>query len=127
MGAYRLHYTKIRTCPGFISVDELAAQANRSHPQGLNLHPRGDVIMLIRPKHRQTAPSKVSLSDLFALTPAESRLARALALGATAEQYAQQQGLSITAIRTQIRALLPKTGEESLQGLMRLLSALPNI
>lgn len=113
--------------PGFSSRDELAAQAGRSHPQGLHLHPRGDVILLIRPKHRQTAASAASLAELFALTPAESRLARALALGAGTEHYAQEHGLSINTVRTQIRALLAKTNEENLQGLQRLLSALPAI
>lgn len=113
--------------PGFSSRDELAAHAGRSHPQGLHLHPRGDVILLIRPKHRQTAASATSLAELFSLTPAESRLARALALGTSAEHYAQEHNLSINTVRTQIRALLAKTGEDSLQGLLRLLSVLPAI
>lgn len=112
--------------PGFSSSDELAAHANRRHPQGLHLHPRGDVILLIRPKHRQTAASTASLAELFALTPAESRLARALALGASSEHYAQKHGLSINTVRTQIRALLAKTGEDNLQGLQRLLALLPS-
>lgn len=110
--------------PGFSSHDELAAHAGCSHPQGLHLHPCGDVILLIRPKHRQTAASTASLAELFALPPAESRLARALALGSSSELYAQEHGLSINTVRSQIRALLAKTGEDSLQGLLRLLSAL---
>ena len=64
---------------------------------------------------------------MFSLTPAESRLARALALGASSEHYAQEHNLSINTVRTQIRALLAKTGEDSLQGLLRLLSVLPAI
>ncbi|MEQ6291315.1 helix-turn-helix transcriptional regulator [Vogesella sp. GCM10023246] len=113
--------------PGFTSREELAAHAGRSHPQGLNLHPRGDVILLIRPKHRQTAASATSLAELFELTVAESRLARALALGASAEDYAQENGVSINTVRSQIRALLAKTGEDSLQDLLRLLALLPGV
>lgn len=94
---------------------------------GLNLHPCGDILLLIRPRHRQQQPSAANLAALFDLSPAESRLARALAGGMSAEGYAQQQQLSLATVRSQIRAILMKSGEDNLQSLLRLLAALPAV
>lgn len=100
--------------------------ANRTG-HGLNLHPCGDILLLIRPRHRQQQPSAANLATLFDLSPAESRLAQALAGGLSAEGYAQQQQLSLATVRSQIRAILMKSGEDNLQSLLRLLAALPAV
>lgn len=91
------------------------------------LHPSGDILLLIRPRHRQRYPSAANLATLFDLSPAESRLAQALAGGLSAEGYAQQQQLSLATVRSQIRAILMKSGEDNLQSLLRLLAALPAV
>lgn len=93
--------------------------------KNLDLHPYGDILLLIRPRHRQHQPSTADLSSLFDLSPAESRLARALASGINAEGYATQHQLSLATVRSQIRAILTKSGEDNLQSLMRLLAAIP--
>lgn len=98
-----------------------------SPDNGLNLHPGGDILLLIRPRHRQRQPSSVNLAALFDLSPAESRLAHALACGLSAENYASQQQLSMATVRSQIRAILMKSGEDNLQSLLRLLAALPAV
>lgn len=112
---------------GFTSATEAEAIDTRSHRQGLALHPQGDILLLIRPRQRQQPASAANLAGLFNLTPAESRLAHALARGDTAEQYATQQTLSLATVRSQIRALLLKTGEDNLQNLHRLLVAIPAV
>lgn len=118
-------YSHSELPPGASHAAGLTTQAGSRYSQGLNRLPRGDVILLLRSKHRQTAASAATLTELFDLTGTECRLARALAQGASAESYAQAYGLSINTVRTQIRALLAKTGEDNLQGLQRLLALLP--
>lgn len=112
---------------GFTGAAETAAIRTRSHQQGLALHPQGDILLLIRPRQRQQPASAANLAELFDLTPAESRLAHALARGDTAEQYATRHSLSLATVRSQIRAILQKTGEDNLQNLHRLLVLIPAV
>lgn len=113
--------------PGFTSRQEACAIREGERPPGLALHSQGDILLLIRPRKRQLLASAANLTQLFGLTLAESRLAHALAKGNSAEQYAQLNGLSQATVRSQIRAILQKTGEDNLQNLLRLLVALPAI
>ncbi|VVN09572.1 hypothetical protein PS647_03771 [Pseudomonas fluorescens] len=50
------------------------------------------------------------LTDLFQLTPAEQRLAELLAQQLNPETCAERLGVSINTVRSQLRALLRKTG-----------------
>lgn len=113
--------------PGFTSQKEASAIRAGERPPGLVLHAQGDILLLIRPRKRQLLASAANLTQLFGLTVAESRLAHALAKGNSAEQYAQLNSLSPATVRSQIRAILQKTGEDNLQNLLRLLVALPAI
>lgn len=67
------------------------------------------------------------LRSLFALTAAEARLASALGSGSSLEAYAEQQGLSINTVRSQLRAVLHRTGTHRQADLMRLLNAAPRL
>ena len=50
------------------------------------------------------------LISQYALTRAEARLAQQLALGLTLDAYANEQGLSSSTVRTQLKAVFAKTG-----------------
>ena len=55
-------------------------------------------------------PSAELLQSLFDLTPAEARVAQALAGGATVGQMASRAKVSRNTVRSQLRAILGKTG-----------------
>lgn len=63
----------------------------------------------------------------YDLKAAEIRLAQALAIGTTPEQYAEITGLKISTIRTQLRSIFTKTNTKGQVDLMRLLSDVPRI
>jgi DNA-binding CsgD family transcriptional regulator len=64
------------------------------------------------------------LSGLFDLTPAEAKLARSLATGASAEAAAEALGLSIQTVRTYLKRIMAKTGTRRQAELAVLLSGL---
>jgi DNA-binding NarL/FixJ family response regulator len=70
------------------------------------------------------APPVDLLRDLFGLTRAEAEVARALAGGATKRAVADARGLREATVRTQVRAVLDKTGAANLRDLERLLAGL---
>ena len=63
------------------------------------------------------------LGGLFDLTPAESRLARAIAGGATVQDYARGAAISVETVRTQLKAIMVKTGTHRQSDLVRLLAS----
>lgn len=60
-----------------------------------------------------------------ALTPAEARVLAALGAGAAPAEIADQQGVKLSTVRTQIGAIRDKTGVSSITALVRLVAALP--
>lgn len=70
-------------------------------------------------------PSAEVLTRLFALTPAESRLAQALAGGATLSEYAAAAGLSRNTARVQLQSVMHKTETRRQAELVSLLARLP--
>lgn len=124
------------------------AQARRLHSadgtavfvSGMRSHPRADgatpfgqhlaggspavVLVFSLGKHKaMAAPSQ--LIELFGLSPAEARLAHALGGGMAVNDYASLYNVSVATARTQLRAVLAKTGEARQQDLVRMLIALP--
>jgi DNA-binding CsgD family transcriptional regulator len=67
------------------------------------------------------------LAELFGLTPAEACLAVALAGGKRLEDVAEERGVRMPTLRTQLRAILDKTGTRRQTDLMRLVIALPAV
>lgn len=61
------------------------------------------------------------LSGLFDLTPAEARLARAVAGGMTLQDYSTRTQISAETARTQLKAVMHKTGTHRQLDLVRLL------
>jgi len=69
-------------------------------------------------------PSAEVLRELFGLTSREAEVARALYGGVTKEAVAAARGLRPSTIKTQIEAILTKTGTANLRDLERLLGSL---
>lgn len=63
------------------------------------------------------------IQSRFGLTPAEARLAGALASGARLAEIARTHGVSIHTVRAQLKALMQKTGTHRQAALIRLLLA----
>jgi DNA-binding CsgD family transcriptional regulator len=70
------------------------------------------------------APRIELLRGVFGLTRAEAEVARALVGGATKRAVADARGLRETTVRSQVRAVLEKTGAANLRDLERLLAGL---
>lgn len=73
------------------------------------------------------AANPARFSQMFGLTPAEARLACGLLEGHTLVEYAHATGVNIETARTQLRAVLTKTGTRRQAEMMRLLGKLPDI
>ncbi len=82
---------------------------------------------------REIAPSPAAaprvelLRNLFGLTRAEAEVARALSGGATKRAVAAARGLREVTVRTQVRAILEKTGAANLRDLERMLAGLQGL
>ncbi len=82
-------------------------------------------LLLLHDTQAPPAPAAAFMRSAFGATPAEARLADALAAGETAEDFAGTAKLSMNTVRTQIRALLTKAGLNRQADLLRLLARLP--
>jgi DNA-binding CsgD family transcriptional regulator len=87
----------------------------------------GRALVMLREIAAPIAPSAGLLRELFGLTAAEAEVARALAGGATKAEVAAARGLRETTVRTQVRALLAKTGAANLRDLERMLAGLSGL
>jgi DNA-binding CsgD family transcriptional regulator/PAS domain-containing protein len=90
------------------------------------LYPRARVMLLLTVPNAQRSVTAGQLMQLFGLTQAEARLAQALVRGQTVDDYAQQHGLALPTVRTQVRAVLDKTDAPRQQDLVRMLASLPS-
>jgi DNA-binding CsgD family transcriptional regulator len=75
-----------------------------------DLFPRGAALLVLTPLTLPTAPPVELLQSLFDLTPAETRVARGLADGKRITELALTGGVAISTVRSQLRAVLDKTG-----------------
>lgn len=83
------------------------------------------VLVLIRAQTTVQVGGSSLYQQAFGLTAAETRLADALLIGQSPQEYADRTEVSITTVRTQIRALLAKTGASNMRTLLILLASLP--
>ena len=70
-------------------------------------------------------PSEELLNTLFLLSPAEARLAIGLLKGLSAAECAQQSGVGVATIRSQLHSIFSKTGVRRQAQLVALLSKVP--
>ncbi|TAK77795.1 MAG: hypothetical protein EPO12_14045 [Aquabacterium sp.] len=87
--------------------------------------PAQGLLCLVSALGRRRIASVRQLMDLFQLTPAEARLARAIADGEELEHYAQAADLKLSTVRTQLRAAFAKTGTRRQSELVHLIGGIP--
>jgi DNA-binding CsgD family transcriptional regulator len=81
-------------------------------------------VLVLTPVALPQAPPVELVQSLFDLTPAEARVARGLAAGKTVYDIATDGGTSANTVRTQLRAVLGKTGCSRQTEVVALLSGL---
>lgn len=84
------------------------------------------LLILSHVEHRRVATLK-QLGELFRLSVAEARLARALAAGLTPDEYADKHNISITTVRSHIKAALEKLEVRRMPDLVRIVLAIPAV
>jgi DNA-binding CsgD family transcriptional regulator len=81
------------------------------------------MVLVSAPEENRVSESE--LAQLYGLSPAESRLAVALAFGKRLNELAAEFGLQITTLRTQLSSILKKCEVERQSDLVRLISNIP--
>lgn len=83
---------------------------------------QADLMLVVTPVDRATIPSAEVLQGLFDLTPAEARVARSIGDAQTVDTIALALGVSRETVRSQVKAVLSKTGLSRQQELISLLA-----
>lgn len=119
------HYTgqRVQTAQGpLFAMSTPGQRAALGNPQPST---SGAVIWLIGARH--TGQGALSLAaQLFGLTPAEQKVLSLLMQDHTPKQIAQRLDIQVSTVRTQLSALLQKTGVRRQQELLRLMASFPN-
>lgn len=79
-------------------------------------------ILLVTPVDRAAVPTAELLQGLFDLTPAEARVARGIGQAQTIDELADVTGVTRETVRSQLKAVLSKTGCARQQELISLLA-----
>jgi DNA-binding CsgD family transcriptional regulator len=87
----------------------------------------GRVLVVLRSEAAAPALDAATLWRLFKLTPAEARLALAIAAGHSLGQIGREHHVSENTLRTQLVSILRKTDTANQRELVRMLSLLPPI
>jgi DNA-binding CsgD family transcriptional regulator len=75
--------------------------------------PAGGLLLLLRRPAAATGRSQVALANAFGLTGAETRVALAAALGKGGPVIAEDLDVSLSTVRTHLKAVFAKTGTRS--------------
>lgn len=92
-----------------------------------SVHVRAVILCLISPLNSRRIATARQLMELFSLTAAEARLARALAHGMRLEDYALEHGLRLPTVKSQLRSVFVKTGTARQAELIRLVTVIPAV
>jgi DNA-binding CsgD family transcriptional regulator len=76
---------------------------------GREVDPHARVLVMLRDPHGDSNLPPGLLQRLFGLSPAESRLAAALCIGSTLNEYAAQAGVAVGTARYQLKQIMGKT------------------
>jgi pimeloyl-ACP methyl ester carboxylesterase len=88
----------------------------------------GQPLVLVEPLQGEWTPEMGALlTKAFELTDAETEVAANLAEGFTPKEIAERRGVSVLTVRTQIKALLAKTGAAGQTDLVRLLASVSRV
>lgn len=86
---------------------------------------RSVALVMVHDPEVRLRPDPLIVAQTFDLTPAEARVAVALAEGCTPQKIAERHHVSIGTIRTQLKQVFAKIGVERQAELVGLLAALP--
>jgi len=92
-------------------------------PNGRDLPLETVIGVFLSESHQGFAQLDGEIGQLYGLTPAESRLAVALANGLSLEEYSLEKGVSIGTVRIQLKSVFSKMGITRQQELVRVLWA----
>jgi len=84
------------------------------------------LLVLAASDRRRRTLTAQQLIQIFGLTPAEARLARAIAAGESLESYSSNVEISLTTTKSQLQATLKKTGTRRQIDLVRRLTSIPS-
>lgn len=84
-----------------------------------------NILCLIAPLDGRRIATARQLMDIFGLSAAEARLARAVCHGDSVEAYARDQGLRLPTVRSQLSSIFNKTGTDRQASLVRLIADIP--
>lgn len=85
---------------------------------------RAGAILFLADPERAPALDAGVLEQVWGLTPAEARLAKALMQGKTVQDFARDGGVSLNTARTHLKRIFLKTGVRRQAELVRLLKGL---
>jgi DNA-binding CsgD family transcriptional regulator len=100
----------IRRQPGGLPYLVLVQPATPADPSPMSFTLPTALVTLIDPTRASAAVDTEMLRQVFHLSVAEARLAEQLAAGLTPKGAAQASGITISTVRTQLRAVFAKTG-----------------
>ncbi len=92
------------------------------HGAAHDVFSRATSLLVVTPVDRGAVPTAKVLQGLFDLTPAEARVARGISEAQTVEGLALSAGVSVETVRSQLKAVLSKTGLSRQQELINLLA-----
>lgn len=110
---------------GKMPYSVLVAPLAATDPFALGLPAEPAALVLVTDPERRPAVLGRHLAELFGLTPAEARLAAALAGGRTLQEYAVEAGVSAETARWRLKKVLAKTGTARQADLVRLILSSP--
>lgn len=105
-------------CPAYVA--HLVPISRSAH----DIFAKGYALLVLNPIDMKGQPSPELLRSLFDLTAAESNVARKLAAGLSVETIAEEGGVSINTVRTQVRKIIEKTGCKKLPEVVSMISNL---
>ena len=127
-GALRLLQRALAAAAAGTSVELAVPRRSGAPPYLVRCSPvpgrSGWTVLRVADAAARRIPSEIFLRSAFGLTQAEAMLAVGLCRGASLGEFAQERGISIHTVRTQLRALLGKTRTDRQADLVGLLSGL---
>lgn len=124
----KAHATAVRTFPSRPRGQEAAVvHVVPATRLARDLGDGGLAMIVIAPVTPPQAPDAILIRSLFGLSPREARVARAIAQGRTIVQIAAESGVSRETVRTQVKAILAKTGTNRQAEMVLLLAGLPKL
>ncbi|MEX0759222.1 MAG: helix-turn-helix transcriptional regulator [Tistlia sp.] len=122
-GALALDRSDAPPCRLFVSPLPPQAEAGLIAPRSGD----GCALIAVQQADARARPTARALMDLFGLTQAEARVALELAEGQRLGEIAERRGLSPNTLRSQVKAILAKTGCHGQADLLQRLASMPSL